>query len=42
MIFVYTFAVGGGSGKVTPFPTWALVRITFAYHLCCGLTAAMM
>jgi len=24
MIFVYTFAVGGGSGKVTPFPTWAL------------------
>lgn len=26
MIFVYTFAVGGGSGKTTPFPTWALVR----------------
>jgi len=24
MIFVYTFAVGGGSGKVIPFPTWAL------------------
>ncbi|KAF8176072.1 OPT oligopeptide transporter [Pholiota molesta] len=24
MIFVYTFAVGGGSGTVTPFPTWAL------------------
>lgn len=24
MIFVYTFAVGGGSGKTTPFPTWAL------------------
>ncbi|KAJ7764119.1 OPT oligopeptide transporter [Mycena maculata] len=24
MIFVFTFAVGGGSGKVTPFPTWAL------------------
>ncbi|KDR65867.1 hypothetical protein GALMADRAFT_81439 [Galerina marginata CBS 339.88] len=24
MIFVYTFAVGGGSGKVVPFPTWAL------------------
>ncbi|KAJ7192126.1 OPT oligopeptide transporter [Mycena pura] len=24
MIFVYTFAVGGGSGKVTPFPNWAL------------------
>ncbi|KAF8878897.1 oligopeptide transporter [Gymnopilus junonius] len=24
MIFVYTFAVGGGSGRVTPFPTWAL------------------
>jgi hypothetical protein len=26
MIFIYTFAVGGGSGKVIPFPTWALVR----------------
>lgn len=26
MIFVYTFAVGGGSGKVIPFPTWALVK----------------
>ncbi|KAF8155420.1 oligopeptide transporter [Crassisporium funariophilum] len=24
MVFVYTFAVGGGSGKVIPFPTWAL------------------
>ncbi|KAF4609517.1 hypothetical protein D9613_012220 [Agrocybe pediades] len=24
MIFVYTFAVGGGSGTVIPFPTWAL------------------
>ncbi|KAF7799677.1 hypothetical protein EIP86_010917 [Pleurotus ostreatoroseus] len=24
MVFVWTFAVGGGSGKVTPFPTWAL------------------
>ncbi|KAF9557282.1 OPT oligopeptide transporter [Agrocybe pediades] len=24
MVFVYTFAVGGGSGTVTPFPTWAL------------------
>jgi len=24
MIFVYTFAVGGGSGTVRPFPTWAL------------------
>ena len=24
MIFVYTFAVGGGSGNVIPFPTWAL------------------
>ncbi|KAF8877581.1 OPT oligopeptide transporter protein-domain-containing protein [Gymnopilus junonius] len=23
MIFVYTFAVGGGSGTVRPFPTWA-------------------
>ncbi|KAI0797406.1 OPT oligopeptide transporter [Irpex lacteus] len=24
MIFVYTFAVGGGSGTVRPFPEWAL------------------
>ncbi|KAH9478936.1 Oligopeptide transporter 3 [Psilocybe cubensis] len=24
MVFVYTFAVGGGSGKVIPFPNWAL------------------
>jgi len=24
MIFVYTFAVGGGSGTVIPFPNWAL------------------
>ncbi|KAJ6452376.1 OPT oligopeptide transporter [Mycena vitilis] len=24
MIFVFTFAVGGGSGKVIPFPNWAL------------------
>ncbi|KAF8992748.1 oligopeptide transporter [Cyathus striatus] len=24
MVFVYTFAVGGGSGQVIPFPTWAL------------------
>lgn len=24
MVFVYTFAVGGGSGTVRPFPTWAL------------------
>lgn len=24
MVFVYTFAVGGGSGKVVPFPTWTL------------------
>ena len=26
MVFIYTFAVGGGSGKVIPFPQWALVR----------------
>ena len=26
MVFVYTFAVGGGSGKVVDFPNWALVR----------------
>lgn len=25
MIFVWTFAVGGGSGTEIPFPTWALV-----------------
>lgn len=25
MIFVYTFAVGGGSGTVRPMPNWALV-----------------
>ncbi|KAF7302311.1 OPT oligopeptide transporter [Mycena chlorophos] len=24
MIFVFTFAVGGAGGKVTPFPTWGL------------------
>ncbi|KAJ6513981.1 hypothetical protein DFH09DRAFT_919727, partial [Mycena vulgaris] len=24
MFFVFMFAVGGGSGKVAPFPTWAL------------------
>ncbi|KAJ7841725.1 hypothetical protein B0H14DRAFT_2246088, partial [Mycena olivaceomarginata] len=24
MIFVFTFAVGGGSGKSIPFPTWEL------------------
>ena len=28
MVFVYTFAVGGGSGKVVPFPTWALVSLS--------------
>lgn len=27
MIFVYTFAVGGGSGTVRPFPNWALVCV---------------
>ena len=26
MVFVYTFAVGGGSGTVRDFPHWALVR----------------
>ena len=25
MVFVFTFAVGGGSGKVIPMPNWALV-----------------
>ena len=31
MVFVYTFAVGGGSGTVRPFPNWALVRPTFFF-----------
>ena len=26
MVFVYTFAVGGGSGKVVDMPLWGLVR----------------
>ncbi|KAL0579510.1 hypothetical protein V5O48_002503 [Marasmius crinis-equi] len=30
MVFVFTFAVGGGSGKVTPFPNWALEILTIA------------
>jgi hypothetical protein len=25
MVFVYSFAVGGASGKAIPFPNWALV-----------------
>lgn len=25
MVFVFTFAVGGGSGKVYDMPNWALV-----------------
>lgn len=28
MVFIYTFAVGGGSGTVRPFPNWALVSVT--------------
>ena len=31
MVFVYTFAVGGGSRTVRPFPNWALVRPTFFF-----------
>lgn len=27
MVFVFTFAVAGGSGKVVDMPFWALVRI---------------
>ena len=27
MVFVYTFAVGGGSGNVVDFPRWALVSV---------------
>ncbi|ESK86284.1 oligopeptide transporter [Moniliophthora roreri MCA 2997] len=27
MVFVFTFAVGGGSGKVIDFPRWALARL---------------
>jgi hypothetical protein len=30
MVFVSTFAVGGGSGKVVPMPNWALVSVFFA------------
>lgn len=26
MVFVFTFAVAGGSGKERPMPQWALVR----------------
>lgn len=26
MVFVFTFAVGGGSGNVIDMPNWALVR----------------
>lgn len=26
MVFIWSFAVGGASGKATPFPNWALVR----------------
>ena len=29
MVFIYTFAVGGGSGTVRPFPTWALVGLHY-------------
>jgi hypothetical protein len=28
MVFVSTFAVGGGSGKVVPMPNWALVIVS--------------
>ncbi|KAF8801509.1 hypothetical protein BYT27DRAFT_7114855, partial [Phlegmacium glaucopus] len=38
MIFVYTFAVGGGSGKVIPFPTWVLVRACGNPDYCRRLT----
>lgn len=33
MVFVYTFAVGGGSGKVVPFPNWALVSSIVVYSI---------
>lgn len=29
MVFVFTFAVGGGSGNVIPMPNWALVSFFF-------------
>jgi hypothetical protein len=35
MIFVYTFAVGGGSGTVRAFPEWALVSCV-PVALSCG------
>lgn len=31
MVFVFTFAVGGGSGKVIPMPNWALVSFVFLF-----------
>jgi hypothetical protein len=31
MVFVYTFAVGGGSGTVVNFPQWALVSDYFRF-----------
>jgi hypothetical protein len=36
MVFVFTFAVGGGGGKVVNFPNWALVclqEIAVSRHL---------
>lgn len=29
MVFVFTFAVGGGSGRVVSMPNWALVSALF-------------
>lgn len=32
MVFVYTFAVGGGSGNVVDFPRWALVSKVYKHE----------
>ena len=33
MVFVFTFAVGGGSGKVTNMPNWALVSLDIHHRV---------
>ena len=31
MVFVFTFAVGGGGGKIITMPNWALVSFFFPF-----------
>lgn len=38
MVFVFTFAVGGGSGTVINMPNWALVRLEPYWHELMKLT----